>query len=266
MIGVAVVRSRRLRDGTTSARGEPPGAPPRRRRPHDLEHARAARCLPRGDTDSALALSREALEVARNGDDPYLEGHALWHVGVALAARRGARRCRASARGGGQTSHATHGNAPERRLVAEVARGPRDHAGRSRPRAATVRREPGHPPRPGRRMGRLALSLQPLLPRARGRRRRDGAHAALRGARDRARERPSAATRERARDVGEARRRGRAAGARDSAVRPRRAPPRARARPDTSRSDGPTPRRTSTTSARASARRRSRRSGRVAAR
>ena len=39
-----------------------------------------------GDADSALALSREALELARNGDDPYQEGHALWHVGVALAA------------------------------------------------------------------------------------------------------------------------------------------------------------------------------------
>ncbi len=38
-----------------------------------------------GDADAALALSREALDVARNGDDPYAEGHALWHVGVALA-------------------------------------------------------------------------------------------------------------------------------------------------------------------------------------
>ena len=38
------------------------------------------------DADSAVALSREALEVARKGDDPYVEGHALWHVGVALAA------------------------------------------------------------------------------------------------------------------------------------------------------------------------------------
>ena len=39
-----------------------------------------------GDADSALALSREALEVVRKGDDPNVEGHALWHVGVALAA------------------------------------------------------------------------------------------------------------------------------------------------------------------------------------
>ena len=39
-----------------------------------------------GDADLALALSLEALEVARNGDDPDQEGHALWHVGVALAA------------------------------------------------------------------------------------------------------------------------------------------------------------------------------------
>jgi predicted ATPase/DNA-binding SARP family transcriptional activator len=36
--------------------------------------------------DSGLALSREALEVAREGDDPYALGHALWHVGSALAA------------------------------------------------------------------------------------------------------------------------------------------------------------------------------------
>jgi predicted ATPase/DNA-binding SARP family transcriptional activator len=36
--------------------------------------------------DSGLALSREALEVAREADDPYVEGHALWHVGSALAA------------------------------------------------------------------------------------------------------------------------------------------------------------------------------------
>ena len=43
------------------------------------------------DADSAVALSQEALEVARSGDDPYAEGHALWHVGIALAARRGAR-------------------------------------------------------------------------------------------------------------------------------------------------------------------------------
>ena len=39
-----------------------------------------------GDADSALALSRDALDVARKGDDPNVEGHALWHVGVALAA------------------------------------------------------------------------------------------------------------------------------------------------------------------------------------
>ena len=38
------------------------------------------------DTESALALSQEGLEVARTGDDLYQEGHALWHVGVALAA------------------------------------------------------------------------------------------------------------------------------------------------------------------------------------
>ncbi len=38
-----------------------------------------------GDADTAVALSREALDVARRGDDPYQEGHALWHVGVALA-------------------------------------------------------------------------------------------------------------------------------------------------------------------------------------
>ena len=38
------------------------------------------------DPASALALSREGLEVARNGDDPHQAGHALWHVGVALAA------------------------------------------------------------------------------------------------------------------------------------------------------------------------------------
>jgi tetratricopeptide (TPR) repeat protein len=38
-----------------------------------------------GDADTALALSREALEVARNSDDPYVEGHALWHVGISLA-------------------------------------------------------------------------------------------------------------------------------------------------------------------------------------
>jgi predicted ATPase/DNA-binding SARP family transcriptional activator len=39
-----------------------------------------------GDAVSAVALSREALEVARNGDDPYVEGYALWHVGITLAA------------------------------------------------------------------------------------------------------------------------------------------------------------------------------------
>jgi len=37
-----------------------------------------------GDPDSALALSRESLQVARNGDDESLEGHGLWHVGMAL--------------------------------------------------------------------------------------------------------------------------------------------------------------------------------------
>ena len=36
------------------------------------------------DTGSALALSRESLEVARNGDDPYQVGHGHWHVGMAL--------------------------------------------------------------------------------------------------------------------------------------------------------------------------------------
>jgi len=41
----------------------------------------AATC---GDPDSALALSRESLEVARNGDEEYLKGHGLWHVGMAL--------------------------------------------------------------------------------------------------------------------------------------------------------------------------------------
>ena len=45
---VAVVRSRRLRDGATRARGEPSGAPPLRRRAHDLEHARASRFHRRG--------------------------------------------------------------------------------------------------------------------------------------------------------------------------------------------------------------------------
>ncbi len=37
-----------------------------------------------GDPDLALALSRESLEVARNGNEQYLEGHGLWHVGMAL--------------------------------------------------------------------------------------------------------------------------------------------------------------------------------------
>ena len=36
------------------------------------------------DPDAALALSRESLDVARNGDEQYLEGHGLWHVGMAL--------------------------------------------------------------------------------------------------------------------------------------------------------------------------------------
>jgi tetratricopeptide (TPR) repeat protein len=36
--------------------------------------------------DSGLALSREALAVARESGDPVAQGHALWHVGVALAA------------------------------------------------------------------------------------------------------------------------------------------------------------------------------------
>jgi predicted ATPase/DNA-binding SARP family transcriptional activator len=39
-----------------------------------------------GDADSALALSREALQVTRSEGDPLREGHALWNVGVALAA------------------------------------------------------------------------------------------------------------------------------------------------------------------------------------
>ena len=37
------------------------------------------------DADEALAMSREALDVARKGDDPHVEGHSLWHVGIALA-------------------------------------------------------------------------------------------------------------------------------------------------------------------------------------
>jgi predicted ATPase len=36
------------------------------------------------DADSALALSRESLDVARNGDDAYQVGHGHWHVGMAL--------------------------------------------------------------------------------------------------------------------------------------------------------------------------------------
>jgi predicted ATPase/DNA-binding SARP family transcriptional activator len=38
------------------------------------------------DADSALALSREALGAARKAGDRIREGHALWNVGVALAA------------------------------------------------------------------------------------------------------------------------------------------------------------------------------------
>ena len=133
------------------------------RRAHDLDHARATRSSrTSGDTDSALALSREALEVARNGDDPYVEGHALWHVGVCPRGASGSSMMPSERIEEAVSFARKHGNAAERRRVAEDARRPRDHPGRSRPRVATVRREPGHPPRPGRRMGRLALSLQPL--------------------------------------------------------------------------------------------------------
>jgi predicted ATPase/DNA-binding SARP family transcriptional activator/Tfp pilus assembly protein PilF len=40
-----------------------------------------------GEIDSALALTRQALEVARGGVNPYVESAAFWQVGVCLAAR-----------------------------------------------------------------------------------------------------------------------------------------------------------------------------------
>jgi tetratricopeptide (TPR) repeat protein len=40
-----------------------------------------------GEIDSALALTRQALEVASGGVDPYVESAALWQVGVCLAVR-----------------------------------------------------------------------------------------------------------------------------------------------------------------------------------
>jgi tetratricopeptide (TPR) repeat protein len=40
-----------------------------------------------GEIDSALDLTRQALEVARGGVSPYLESAALWQVGVCLAVR-----------------------------------------------------------------------------------------------------------------------------------------------------------------------------------
>jgi predicted ATPase len=43
-------------------------------------------CVTVRDRELAVALSREALEAARKAGDPFSEGHALWHVGVALAA------------------------------------------------------------------------------------------------------------------------------------------------------------------------------------
>jgi predicted ATPase/DNA-binding SARP family transcriptional activator len=40
-----------------------------------------------GEIDSALALTRQTLEVARGGVNPYVESGALWQVGVCLAVR-----------------------------------------------------------------------------------------------------------------------------------------------------------------------------------
>jgi tetratricopeptide (TPR) repeat protein len=47
----------------------------------------ATAALAIGETDSALALSREALDVAREGVSPYIQSAALWQLGVCLAVR-----------------------------------------------------------------------------------------------------------------------------------------------------------------------------------
>ena len=166
---LAGAQSRRPRDGPTDARGEPPGASPRGRCPHGRERARASR----------LGSSRCRGDRFRPCADPGGPRGCPWgsqsvrRVGVALASRRlsrgarGARRCRADDRGGRRPGTEAR-KCPERRWVEEVARGHRVDARRSRAGHAAVRREPRHPPEPGRRTGCHALSLTPRVSRARG--------------------------------------------------------------------------------------------------
>ena len=137
-----------------------------------------------GDTDTALALSREAHEVARRAAHPYVESAALWQVGACLAVRGeldGAERTLEEA----IRLERKLGNARSLGIWLKTLAGVAIMRGDQAQARPPLRREPGHPSKPGRRMGRIALSVQPRLSGARRRRRGDGARAPLRGPRDR---------------------------------------------------------------------------------
>ena len=148
-----------------------------RRRAHGREHARASRLvsLRRGHGYGPRPEPGRPSRWLAGEPIRTWSRHASGKSASALAARGELEDAERTHRGGGRPGTEAR-RCPERRLVAEVARrASRSCAAITHRRAAAVRREPGHPPKPGRRMGRLALSLQPRLPRARGGRRRDGA-------------------------------------------------------------------------------------------
>ena len=171
MVAVAGAHPGRPRDGPTDARGEPPGASPSTAMPawsRTRSGFSVGQLSLAGETDSALALTREAHEVARGGASPYIESARTLASRRVSRGARGARRCRADDRGGRRPGTEAR-KCPERRRVEEVTRGHRVDARRSRTAAAAVRREPRHPPEPGRRTGCLALS-RPTSPFSRSRR------------------------------------------------------------------------------------------------
>ena len=175
-----------------------------------------------GEIDSALALTRQTLEVARGGVNPYVESAALWQLGVCLAVRGelddaestleeavdlARKQGNARSVAGSQTS------------LAGVALMRGDYTQSSRLFDESLNLYRGLDDVWG---VSISLSNLALLALESGEA-REGAQTALRGSRHRTRERPSHLARKRARAVGKARGSGRLVHTRYPAVRTRRA-------------------------------------------
>ena len=167
MIANAGAHPGRPRDGATNARGEPSV----HRREGDARMVANALGL-LGWT--ALMPGRPIRRSRDPGGPRGAAGEQSLHgVGRPSGKSASASRCAGSSTMPSERSRRPstwHGSSetPGASAVAEVTRGPCIDARRSRTGRAAVRREPGHPPKPGRRMGCLALSLTPRISRARG--------------------------------------------------------------------------------------------------